>query len=393
MNVQERLPRAQPARHVLAAWAVHWVIVLIGVLGPIGDAPARLSITGTWLDNFLQWDSQWFVDIARYGYVFPLYVQKTFIPTGNSVPFVPHDKAAAFLPGLPILVHALGIGGAWVLTNLLFGLDLALAYAIAEEEWKGAGFPAVLLLAANPCAIIFSSIYTETYTLTAFLLILWGLERPGDRRRLAVACLGAFLAPSFHDLGAFAILFALRLARSRRFLSALLFTACFCVTPALYALYMWHRFGTPFALLAAEASWHRHWTWPFVNVRDAIAQGAFTSVGVLTVFVIGLLCVQGGLAIWRDRFLLAPRDGRMIDSLESGLWMWCLAALDLCANMPHNPLESTLRFASVTYPATSGIARSFARRPTSALFWIALLAFATVGVLGAGLFSHGWFFQ
>ena len=365
----------------------------VGIFGPIGNAPGRLQITGTWLDDFLQWDSQWFVDISRYGYVFPLQVQKTFIPTGNVVPFVPFDKAAAFLPGLPIVIHALGIWGAWFLTNLLFGLDLALAYAIAEGEWVGAGFPAALLLAASPCTIIFSSLYTETYTLTAFLLILWGLSRPHDRRRLAASCLGAFLAPSFHDLGAFAILFALRLVRSRRFLAALLFVASFCVTPATYALYLWNRFGTPFALLAAEASWHRHWTWPFVNVRDAILDGAFTSVGMLTVCVIALLCVQGGLAIWRDRFLSAPRNGKMIDSLESGLWMWGIAAIDLCANMPHNPLESTLRFASIVYPATSGIARSFTERPTSAWFWMTFSAFATVGVLGAGLFSHGWFFQ
>lgn len=393
MNVQQRLLRFQPLRHALSAWAVHWLIILVGVLGPIGNAPARLAITGSWLDNFVQWDSQWFVDIARYGYVFPHDIQRTFIPTGNSVPFVPFDKAAAFLPGLPIIIHALGIGGAWVLTNLLFAVDLVLAYAIAEEEREGAGFPAALLLAAGPCAIFFSSLYTETYTLTAFLLILWGLQRPHDRRRLAAACFGAFLAPSFHDLGVFAVLFALRLARLRRFGAALIFVACFCVTPAAYALYMWERFGTPFAIFAAESSWHRHWTWPFVNVGDAIAQGAFTSVGVLTVFVIGLLCVQGGIAIGRDRFLLAPQDGRMMDSLESGLWMWLTAVIDMCANMPHNPLQSTLRFASIVYPATGGIARRFVRQPTSFLFWIALAAFAAVGAVGAGLFSHGWFFQ
>lgn len=366
---------------------------MAGVLGPIGDAPTRLSLTGTWLDHFLQWDSQWFVDIARYGYVFPPHVQKTFIPTGNAVPFVPYDKATAFLPGLPILLHALGVPAVFALTNLLVGLDLVLAYAVAEFEWPGAGLPAALLLAVNPCAIIFSSVYSETYTLTAFLLILWGLQRPTDRRRMAAAYLGAFLAPSFHDLGALALLFGLRLLRLRRYRQALTFAACFCVTPAAYALYMWHRFGTPFAILAAESSWHRRWTWPFVNVGDAIRDGAFTSVGLLTVFVVGLLCVQGGLAIWRDRFLLAPQDGKIVDSLESGLWMWSIAAIDLCANMPHNPLESTLRFASVVYPATAGIARSFVTRPSSALFWGTLVAFASVGVLGAGLFSHGWFFQ
>ena len=393
MNVQERLSRAPQIRPVLTGWAAHWVILLMGILGPIGDGPARLTITGTWLDNFLQWDSQWFVDIARYGYVFPAHVQRTFLATGNAVPFVPYDKAAAFLPGLPIVIHALGIGGAWGLTNVLFVLDLFLAYAIAEEACQGAGLPAVLLLAVSPCAIFFSSLYTETYTLTAFLLVLWGLERPDDRRRLAAACFGAFLAPSFHDLGFFAILFALRLVRLRRLGAVLAFVACFCITPTAYALYMWRRFGTPFAIFAAENSWHRHWTWPFVNVGDAIAQGAFTSVGALTVFVIALMCVQGGIAIWRDRFLLSPSHGRMIDSLESGLWMWGLAAIDLCANMPHNPLESTLRFASVVYPATGGIARRFVQQPTSFLFWVALASFAAVGALGAGLFSHGWFFQ
>ncbi|GLG01564.1 hypothetical protein Alches_16030 [Alicyclobacillus hesperidum subsp. aegles] len=380
-------------RHLATAAAAHYAVIFAGIFAPVGDAASRIHMTGTFADNFIQWDSQWFVDIARYGYLLPLAVQRTFIPTGNVVPFTPAFKGAAFLPGLPVVVRILGPILALVLVNLLFLCALALMYRIVENERPARAFPTVLLFAVGPCAIIFSSLYTESFTLFAVLLIMYGLQNPMSSRRYWIACVGACMATAFHDLGAFAALFAIRLFRLRMPVRGLFFLACLVLVPACYEWYLWSHFHTPFALLTAEDSWHRHWSAPLTNALDAIVGGQFTTITAVTLAVACLVACQAYVALRCDFRLWATPGQGIVCSLETCLWMAAILFLGLCANMPNNPLESVLRFYAILWPASLPVARwPQADRATPA-FWLALIGFAATATLGSALFSHGWFFQ
>lgn len=384
-------------RQVTYAWLLHIAVVLIGIFGPLALSASHIALTGTFADSLMQWDSQWFTNIARYGYVFPLHIQQTFALTGNTIPFSPPFRAAAFFPGLPIIIHTLGPIGALILTNVVYLLVLWLMYTAVKREYPALAAPSTILFAVNPCTIFFSALYTETYTVLAVLLIVTGLQRVRSPFYFGLTCLGVFIATSVHDLGAFAILFSLRFIRLRMWWRGLCFVISALIPPLLYELYLIAHFHTPFALFAAEDSWSRSWRAPFVNLVHTILSGAFSLNTCYVIVMCGMVIWVIAQSLLEDHaWRIKEGDERMIFSLESAIWMGAILLLGLCAYIPGYPLMSVLRFFCILWPAYLAPFAKYAKSTTAiplerAMFWTgALTAYAT---FGAALYSHGWFFQ
>ncbi|WP_169794006.1 mannosyltransferase family protein [Alicyclobacillus acidiphilus] len=399
-------------KQVGIAFTLHWAVLLVGICSPLRNSVSRLTLTRSIADSLIQWDAQWFVNIAKYGYVFPLSAQLPFMATGNTVPFSPPYKAAAFFPELPLLIHVLGASATVVLINALFALCLWLMYVLISGERSDLAFASIMLFAVNPCSIFFSALYTETLTLLGVLLICFGLRRPDSSRCFALSCVGALVAAGVHDLGVFSAVFAIRFIRLRMPMRALCFLVCAALPPAAYEWYLFNHFHTPLALIAAEGSWNRSWRPPFVNLVHTIAHGALS---LNTIFILGMVVLalwQIGRSSHRDRAwrLDSEQQQPIVFSLETACWTACILLLGLCAYIPKHPLMSVLRFFCVLWPvyipactragtrenrcgqeydpATSGRPEQFAP-----FVYIVGGSFCAYAAIGSSLFSHGWFFQ
>lgn len=385
---------ANRVRQVSFAYVFHWIIVIFGILGPLGVSPSRLQLTHSVADNLMQWDSQWFINIGRFGYRFPNWIQETFLPTGNVVPFHPTYRAAAFFPGLPLIVHILSPIGALVLIAILYWWVLWLLFGVIDRERPEFATPGLILFAINPCAIFFSSLYTETFTVLAVLLIVTGLQHVKSWPGYLLTLLGVCIATSVHDLGAFSVIFVIRFVRLRLYLRALGYLAAAAMGPMLYELYLISRFHTPFALLAAEGSWNRNWRLPFVNIIHTIASGAF-SLNTLFVLIMCVLAISHIVQSFRRDHRWFSQDTNVVFGMETGLWMLGILILGLCAYIPGYPLMSVLRFFCILWPAyiPSFITKRATKEQTSKWLYLLTGSMASYATFGAALYSHGWFFQ
>ncbi|WAH38372.1 mannosyltransferase family protein [Alicyclobacillus dauci] len=382
-------------KHVLLAALFHFVVLYLGLVAPFPTSPNVLSLSGTWADHLMQWDSEWLINIAHFGYTFPLSVQRSFVATGNTIPFYPPYRAAAFFPGLPIIIHVLTPIGTLVLINVLFLLSLWLLYGIVEREHPRLALEATVLFAINPCSIFFSSLYTETFTVLAVLLIMTGLQKGASRVGYALSLTGVGLATSVHDLGAFTIFFALRYLRLHQWTRFAGYVIVAILPPVLYETYLWSHFHTPFALLHAESSWSREWRFPFVNILDTILQRQFSLNALMVIVVTFLAIMHIARSFSRDAKWRVASPEQILFSRETALWMVSILLLGLCAYIPGYPLKSVLRFFCVLWPAYLVVPNLQSDPTKHRLPWSYLFVggFAMYAAYGTMLFTHGWFFQ
>ncbi|GMA59791.1 hypothetical protein NZD89_09590 [Alicyclobacillus fastidiosus] len=381
-------------QHVLFAYGLHALVILFGILGPIAPSANRLTLTHSIADDFMQWDSQWFIYIAKYGYLIPAHAQQAFAITGNVVPFSPAYRAAAFFPGLPVIIRLLSPIGALVLVEILFFCSLWLMYGLVEREQPALKSVAVILFAVNPCAIYFSSLYTETFSLFGILLIMYGLRQPRAWRSYSLSLVGVMIATSMHDLGVFCIAFTLRFIRLRLWWRALGYVAAAGVVPLIYEAYLYATVHTPFAILAAEDTWERSWRAPFVNVLESFIRYPLTLDTLVVALMMGLVIVQIIRFAMADGTWRVTREEQVVESLESALWMAGILLLSACAYIFGDPLKSVLRFLCILWPAfVPGFLLN--RSASARLPWVSalMLAFGSTAAFGAALFCHGWFFQ
>ncbi|WP_206922275.1 hypothetical protein [Alicyclobacillus suci] len=378
----------------LFAYGIHALIVLFGAIGPLAPSADKLSLTHTFADVFMQWDSQWFVNIAKYGYLIPQYAQQAFITTGNDVPFNPPYRAAAFFPGLPVVIHLLSPIGALILVEVLFFFALWLMYGLIEAERPTLKTIGILLFAINPCAIYFSALYTETFSLFGILLILYGLRHPHQWSRYALSLAGVIIATSMHDLGVFTIVFGVRLVRLRLWWRAVLYAIAAGIAPAIYELYLWRVVHNPLAIFTAEDTWERGWKAPFVNVIESLVHYPITLDTLVVIGLMVLVIVQIVRCLHEDNRWRVTSEKSVVFSLETGIWMLCILLLASCAYITGDPLKSVMRFLCILWPAF--VPLFLAEGPeTKRLSWMVVLTigFGCDAAFGAALFTHGWFFQ
>ena len=196
------------------------------------------------------WDAQWYLHIAEHGYH-----GQAIQPGGTGGH---HDFA--FFPGWPLLIRLVSLGGllpmagtAIALSNILFVMAAVTFYRMFAERFdERVALGAVLLLAFNPAAYVFSMGYSESlFVLLLALFFLFETRLPAPvaagfamLTRVSGLAIGASQA---------VMLIVRREARPIRILSVIAVVAVF----AGWWIFIWSLTGNFKGWLEGSASWSR----------------------------------------------------------------------------------------------------------------------------------------
>jgi len=315
------------------------LLSLVPVIQPVLSVP---HLTG-FRSPFLQWDSQWYLTIATWGY---------HADAMQSGPFGGrHDFA--FFPAWPTLLRGFEVLGFQVadvaapLANVLFVLAAIPIYIVLERQFgRTTAAWGTALLAFAPPAYVLSMAYSEPL----YLLLVGALfaTRSGVLRGLLGAAVGVTRLTGV----AVATAAGLRWLRNWRDWAALATAVGVGLAFAAWWAFIWVLTGDPLGWFQGSAQWgHRL---GLAGIYAAIAEPTMIKTGYLT-FVALMLGAS---------FLLLRRN------LELGLY--CVLAIVL--SLIGAPVESMPRHAMVAFPAFGLIADRLGPKRSAFL----LLAFVAI---------------
>jgi hypothetical protein len=352
---------ARPALEVfvwsrLAIWLLGAAAVLLfdpwAGRGP-WDKPRLHDLGPDWLvDLWSRWDSDWYIQIAQHGYVWP-------------------SSRPAFFPLYPLLTGGLGrvLGGHMVLAGVIVSLAACAAafvvfdrLAVLKLGPSGAR-RALLFLAIFPTTLFLGAVYSESL----FLLLAVSSFLLAERGRFGAAAAAAGLAALTRPVGlallpALAVL-AWRAPDRREALAKL------ALVPALFALYplvLWIWIGHPLAFLSAQTGiWRRHLSpWgPLGGFVEGVEQRAVKDLLVAVALV--------ALAVLAWKLLGAAY----------GVYALASLALPLCWPSDTHALWSIARFGLVLFPIVLVLAAVATTRLRTALLALGLAAFCVDSVI------------
>jgi hypothetical protein len=378
-------PRAGtlPWRPWAAAAAAHELMLLAAWWIVRSHASAAYLQVNMWngaAAHFLvQYDSLYFLAIARHGYL---------------VPGLPAGAATVFFPWVPLLLWATRTVGAFLLLQQVAFFTCCWLLYRAAERWRpnhdAFRVSAVWFFALNPALVFYSAPYAELWTMLGALAALewWDAKRPGAAGLVSVAT--ALTQASGLLVGALPLVEAVRAAAARRWKAAGAaagWGSGLLLGIGLYAWYLGTRFGHPLWFSAQEGSpwWRAGFHVPFAGVLGGLRLAILGSGQYAVLVAMALLLLAGltyaAVAGWRARRPLAAGT-----ALYAGLGV----LLSVSFGTAGHPLHSTVRLLSDYFPAYFGLAAL----ATSARIRGVLLALSGfMGAYGAALFLHGFFFQ
>jgi hypothetical protein len=280
----------------LALWLLQLVLVMI-----LGVA--------TGLKVFANWDGQFYLHIAEFGYHFNMLYKGALID-GAVV-------SAAFFPLYPILIHVFQVVfqtgylvSALFISNLAYFFDLIMVYSLLlkylnERQAKHS----LWLLAAFPGGLFFNMAYTESLNLLFIVCFFYCLAH--DKWFLAI--LAGMLASATHDLGILLSVSALifwwkhyRQVSLRKSLLYFLSIGFIALGLFFYMAYLADSMHDPIAFAHAQHYWGRHWMFPVVGqIHDAwYAHQSLTGAKLLMAYVnclAALLFVGLGYYLIKDQ--------------------------------------------------------------------------------------------
>jgi hypothetical protein len=346
----------------------------------IGDAYGALS--DFLFRSLSQWDARWFLQIAMHGY--------------EEVP-----QAAAFFPVYPAVVHGL----AWATGSLLVAGVLVSLVSAAVAAWvlaqiarpllgeRGA-HDAVLYLALYPVAFVFTSLYSEGL----FLALAAGSFLAATRGRPVLAgVLGGFATGT--RLIGLALLPALALLLWRgRDGRSLVRLAPLLLLPAavgLYALYLDHALGDPWAFTSAQADWNRETSplGPIQGLKDAVLAAGRGARNLLDLPASGPGNAQR-VGLWNLSHLVLLGAAFWLTwvawkRLGAAFGVYSAATLAIVLSAPAEgfPLVSLPRFLLVDFPLFLALASLTHDRPRARD--AVLVVFAALGAAAVAAFARG----
>jgi hypothetical protein len=340
----------------LAIWtlAVATFLLFQSSLNPLRyrwDRP-RLHDLGAAIDVWARWDSDWYIQIAQHGYVWP-------------------SARPAFFPLYPLLVGALGhlLGGHFVLAGVTVSLVAGAAafvvfYRLAELELgRETAIRATILLAIFPMTLFFGAVYSESL----FLLLSTEAFLLARKDRFAAAGVVAGLAALTRPVGLALLpglaIIAWRADRRTRALAGVgLAVPLFCV----YPLVLWIWLGQPLAFLTAQAGiWRRHLSvyGPLGGFIEGVDQRAVKDVAV------ALALVALAVVAWQR--------------LGAAYGVYAVASLALPLAWPSDThaLWSIARFGLVLFPILFALASLAANRWVMVILSVGLTAWCVDSVV------------
>ena len=340
-------------------------------------------------NTFSQWDSGWYLLIARDGY--------------------DGEQAAAFFPLYPLTVHAVS---AVTRSTVVAGVLVALVAAgigalcvdrLARECLRGSvaagriAEDSVLLLALYPLAFVFTAVYSEGL----FLAFAAGAMLAGVRSRYLLAGLLGAGAVATRPVG-LALLPALAVLawRQERGGGRALALAPLALLPAslgAYALYLHDRLGNATAFVDAQSVfWLRHTPTlgPLGGIWEATELGGRGALQLLLHLPRGLDYAwpeQSGARNLIQLALLAATVALTVVAWRRfgpalGVYSATYLALLLSTVATGFPLVSFPRFVVADFPLFMALAALLVERPRART--ITLVAFGAVGGVACVAFSR-----
>lgn len=308
------------------------LLAIVPIFQPSLSMP-RLTGLG---EPFLQWDSQWYLTIANWGYhADPIQAG----PFGGR-----HDFA--FFPAWPTLIRAaesLGLQASAIAAPLADGLFIVAAvfiYVVLQREFgRTTALWGVTLLAFAPPAFVLSMAYSEPL----FLLLLGALWASRSGRVRAV--LGLALGVTRLSALAVGAASGLRWLRDWRDWRAFATAAAIGLGFAAWWVFIWQLTGDPAGWLQGSAHWMPKLG--LVAIQAAIQEATTPRLGAL-LFVALMLGAS---------LLLARRN------LELGAYSVIAIGLSILGA----PVESMPRHALVAFPAFGLIANRLGPRWSAVL--------------------------
>jgi hypothetical protein len=267
-------------REAVAGWVGSRVAVALVVLAGIwmlGDLPAGQA--PSYLSRWNQWDSQLFIDVARFGY-------------RGYAAHSPGRHLEAFFPGEPLALRAVHVvTGDWVAAGLvisaLAGTVAMVALArLGELELPGplasrCGPRAVLYLVLSPYAVFLAAGYSEALFL-GFALSSWLAARRGRWLAAGLLAGGAGLVRIDGAFLGLALLveWATRNVGPRRARDLPPLATPFLATAG-YFVYLHHITGDWLAWSHAQAAgWGRHLSAPWTAFHTSWASARAPTQGL-----------------------------------------------------------------------------------------------------------------
>jgi len=366
----------------LAAGLAHEALVLLA--WEIWPTAASLRYLAVNMWDFpaahflLQYDALYFFAIAHHGYL---------------VPGLPRGAATVFFPAVALLLWAWRSLTVFLVVQQVAFLVCCWLLSRVAARWQpfaGVSSWAVWFFAVNPAFIYYSAPYAELWTMLGALAAVewWTQQRP-------VASFLAFVGTALTQAsgllaGALPLYSAIQNARAgrwRRVLSAVGLGAGPLVGVGLYAGYLAVRFGHPlwFSTEEGSAMWRAGFSWPLLGLGRALALAWAGVEGYPELVAMTLLLMAGvvGAVVYARR---SPDPLAWGMALYAGLGL----LLDVSFGTRGHPLHSTVRLLSDYFPVYLGLA---ALAATARMRWTLLVISMVLGVYGAHLYLHGFFFQ
>ena len=353
------------------------IVMLVGFLAVamIGYAPNAQPFHEFSNELFnlpLRWDAGWYLQIATNGYQF---IRDAGPEAQQNIVFFP---AYPMIVRLVALVFGNTIGAyvsAAIAVSVVFSaIGLAYVYGIARRFLDDEqSTTALWLMATFPFALFFGAIYGESLFLACAAGAVYHCDRREWRHASPWALVAGLTRPNGFLLAIPLLLMTpFDVARSdrRRFAVA----AAPVVGVAIYALFIWHLTGSPFAWATGHAAWGRHYRgvaslvtdrYNFIahaGVTGYVAQQPYDFVNAA-----GLLFVLASVWPLARRFSIA---------------LAAFVVVNVVPGLVSGGLMSMGRFSSVLFPAFIWFASVVPARHRTG--WIA--AFASLQALNAALF-------
>jgi hypothetical protein len=351
------------------------------------------------LSAWNQYDSHWFLMISQRGYFDP--VTSAFFPLYPSLIWLVSTALGLTVgPAWPAfdpvrVVVALGIANASTLLAFV-GLALLAAQEYREEAPARA---AVWMLAAYPFAFFLAAPYSDGPFLAAAVFTLYFARRGSWKWTALAAFLAGLTRPT-----AVALLLPLAWefgrqhgwwnraalrdwrAHLRDLPEAVLALAAVPAALALYAVFLWQRFGTPLVWFDAQAThWYRT-AIPLWRIAGGLVRrmltfeplGAAEAHLLLNVVPLAICLIVVAVSIRRMPFAFT-------------LFVLGLCYISVSAPVPRTPelIESTSRFLLAAAPVFLVIGRWTVTRPALSHLWVAS-GFLVQGGLLIFFFAGRW---
>lgn len=307
-----------------------------------------------WLNAFVgleRFDAQWYLQIARDGYV-------------------DDDPSSAFFPLYPLLVRGVAVlvGGHWLLaatlvSNIALLAALVLLYRLTAAELSPTlARPTVLFLLLNPMAMFLYAPYSESVFLLLVLACITWLRHG----RWAAAAAAAALASATRSTGlvlgiamgvqALAeVSRPLRAKGARALVGKLALSACAGLGVVAYLLYWAVRSSWDTPLEVQRTAFRRQPSWPWVSMINGVRGVQRTwndpswliiNLGVLLtilILLLGVVAMKRYPPVYKAYFVAS-------------------AVMPLCLVRPYAPLISVSRYYLVLFPVWWALAELTQRR-------------------------------